>query len=702
MADLFARLKQRKLVQWAVAYAAFAFALIQVLDVVTDSYGWPHTVMHIVFGLLVLGFVIALVLAWYHGERGAQRISGPELLLIALVLAVGGGLLWHFARTPSTNTAAESIASVRSPDAAAPAAEYRLRTAPATIQTAPAPAKSIAVLPFENLSTDKGNAYFADGMQDLILTKLADIGDLKVISRTSTMQYGSHPQNLKAIAQQLGVATILEGSVQKAGNQVLINVQLIDARTDNHLWAQSYQRTLDNIFGVEGEVAQKVADALKAKLSPRESTVLAQTPTTNPQAYDAYLHGLAYDATASMSDENWLNAAHAYAEAVRLDPGFALAWARLSIARSRLYQRFFDHGPAALAVIKQAADKAFALQPDLGEVWLAKAYYYDLLNDDKAELQALQQAQQRLPNSADVLGFMGGLDVQQGHWQQAIERVQHATRLDPRNTRLLFDLGQWHADLRQFALARAAYDQALLVTPGDPNLLAAKAATYQNEGDLDQAEALLQGVPVNPKNFSVFLIQIHQDFYQRRFAQAISALQSAIAHADSSTSPYDLAAFYGLLTMAQRYAGDRDAARATGTKWLAQMKRLPKSPADDPGLAIYFAGAYAATDDKAATFREAKRARTLNVGKAFLMVNDDELTAQFHAQFGDTDAAIAAVPHLLQVPEGLTVENLRLDPAWDPIRHDPRFQALLKKYAKAVPANASTVATAAAVPSTAN
>ncbi|MGH8115262.1 MAG: hypothetical protein ACREPS_09465, partial [Rhodanobacteraceae bacterium] len=251
MNEFLARLKQHKLVQWALVYIAAAFSLIQVVDVVVQRFGWADLAEKLIILALVVGFFVALVLAWYHGERGAQRVSGPELLLIALVLAVGGGLLWHFGRAGSAagvaqiatspNVAANATATVsRSPattiatSSSASSAQVTSGVAALPPTSQPIPAKSIAVLPFENLSTDKGNAYFADGMQDLILTKLADIGDLKVISRTSTESYGSHPVNLKQIAQQLGVAAILEGSVQKAGDQVLINVQLIDADTDSH------------------------------------------------------------------------------------------------------------------------------------------------------------------------------------------------------------------------------------------------------------------------------------------------------------------------------------------------------------------------------------------------------------------------------------------------------------------------------------
>src|SRR5690348_13044062 len=230
MNELIARLKQRKLVQWALAYVAFAFALLQGMDVVAHQFGWPDGLQRGITLALVVGFPVMLVLAWYHGERGAQKVSSTEIVILALLLAIGGGLLWRFERaTPATG----SLRAASSTDAA----QRNPGATPASIPIAAIPAKSIAVLPFENLSEDKGNAYFADGMQDLILTKLADIGDLKVISRTSTAKYESHPDNLKVIAQQLGVATILEGSVQKAGNQVLINVQLIDAHTDSHIWA---------------------------------------------------------------------------------------------------------------------------------------------------------------------------------------------------------------------------------------------------------------------------------------------------------------------------------------------------------------------------------------------------------------------------------------------------------------------------------
>src|SRR5580765_7408730 len=229
MAELFQRLRERKLVQWALAYVAAAFALIQVSDVIAQQFEWPGGVRRGITIAFAVGFFVTLVLAWYHGERGAQRVSGTELLIVSVLLAIGGGLLWRLAPKPS--------------DAS--------RVEPRHVTATVADRKSIAVLPFANLSSDKDSAYFADGIRDMILTKLAVIGDLKVISRTSTDKYSNRPDDLKTVALQLGVASVLEGSVQKSGNQVLINLQLISADNDQHLWAEAYKRSLDDIFGVE-------------------------------------------------------------------------------------------------------------------------------------------------------------------------------------------------------------------------------------------------------------------------------------------------------------------------------------------------------------------------------------------------------------------------------------------------------------------
>ena len=276
MNEFFQRLKQRKLVQWAVAYVAAAFALLQGIDIVAQQFGWPEGVRRGITLAMVVGFFVTLVLAWYHGERGAQRMTGTELLILALLLAIGGGFLWRYASAAQERVVRQDVT---------------------TMTPAPAPAaaviseKSIAVLPFENLSDDKGAAYFAEGIQDEILTKLASVADLKVISRTSTAKYKSKPEDLKTVSQQLGVATVLEGSVQKAAEKVRVIVQLIDARADSHLWAKTYDRDLKDVFAIQSEIAQEIADSLQAKLSPAESRMLTTAPTKDPVAYDLFLKG---------------------------------------------------------------------------------------------------------------------------------------------------------------------------------------------------------------------------------------------------------------------------------------------------------------------------------------------------------------------------------------------------------------------------
>ncbi len=322
MNEFLQRLKQRKLVQWALAYVAGAFALLQGIDIIAQQFGWPESVRRGITLALVLGLFVTLVLAWYHGERGAQRVSGTELVILALLLAVGGGVLWRFAATGKKSAAPEVV-----PTTAASAADSTPLLPAVAI-----PPKSIAVLPFENLSAEKENAYFVEGIQDEILTRLAKISALKVISRTSTMRYASRPDNLREIGRQLGVATILEGSVQRTEGSVRVNLQLIDAGSDTHLWAETYDRELKNIFAVESEVAQSVADALKARLLPDESAQIASVPTKNTGAYDLFLKAqyLFNQLQVSASDDPIATGREAedlYRNAVTADPDFALAYA---------------------------------------------------------------------------------------------------------------------------------------------------------------------------------------------------------------------------------------------------------------------------------------------------------------------------------------------------------------------------------------
>src|SRR5437899_3740304 len=340
--------------------------------------------------------------------------------------------------------------------------------------------KSIAVLPFQNLSDDKSNAYFTDGIQDEILTRLSKIAALKVISRTSTQKYKSEPENLREVGQQLGVANLLEGSVQKIANAVHVNVQLIRAATDEHLWAESYNRKLDDVFGVEGEVASAIADQLNAKLSGTEQKAVNEKPTQNTAAYDAYLRGLAIEHT-QYGYEAYQQAARDYVEAVQLDPNFAFAWARLAVLRSFLYFNAVDPNTNTAGAVKEAADRAMALAPEAGESWIAQgAYRYRVLRDFAGAVTAYKQAQIRLPNNSYLLQNLAFVQRRLGLWQEAEATFKKALELDPRDFQLLGSIGgEFYTYLRRFDGARAAMDRALCISPDSTTVRARKAGTFQ-------------------------------------------------------------------------------------------------------------------------------------------------------------------------------------------------------------------------------
>ena len=692
MSDFLQRLKQRKLVQWAIAYVAFAFALIQVIDVVSDSYGWSHAVMHLVFGALVVGFVVTLVLAWYHGEQGRQRASGTELLLIALVLAVGGGLLWHFARIAPTGTYV--VAGTAKPEA------YVASTAPAsTSNAAPTPtatsipAKSIAVLPFENLSSDKDNAYFSDGMQDLILTKLADIGDLKVISRTSTEKYKSHPDDLKSIAQQLGVATILEGSVQKAGKQVLINVQLIDASTDSHIWAQSYQRTLDNIFGVEGEVAEKIATALNAKLTPAESARVAKVPTTNAAAYNAFLQGNYYEDHIFVPN-NDKTAADYYRKAVAQDPHFVLAWARLTQVLSRIAR--YSGSDADAAQAKSALDHVLALSPDSLDMRMAQGWYLDYVKKDlDGALQAFDAVARAQPNNAQALFGIGVMHAHNGQWQDALGFLKKAASLAPEDKAVLDELAVAFEALRRYPEAELTARRMIAIDPNDGEGWSRLAEVYTLTGDpagaLAAYEEAPSGIRANPY---LTFNRVQAEVLQRDYAAARKLLDGL-----KSAEGLPMRVIEMARGDVEQAVGDTALAREHYLRAEALLEaKYKQDPTSD---SLWDLGMLSAElgRHKQALARVALANREGAAEKQFdpfrMACADKYEIAQIQVVLGNAGEAIGALDWLLARPAGhfVSVPLLRVDPMWDPIRHDPRFQALLKKYASAKPAAASSGAT---------
>jgi TolB-like protein/class 3 adenylate cyclase/Tfp pilus assembly protein PilF len=550
------------------------------------------------------------------------------------------------------------------------------------------PEKSIAVLPFENLSEDKANAYFADGIQDEILTGLAKISDLKVISRTSTQHYKSAPENLPEIARQLGVAHILEGSVQKSGDAVRVNVQLIKAATDSHLWADTYDRKLTDIFSVESEVAKAVADQLRAKLTGQEEQVIAAKPTDNPEAYDTYLRGLAYTLKPSNNPANTLAAQNYLREAVRLDPKFALAWALLSNVDARGYLVGSLQPTVALREeARQAAETAFTLQPNLGEAILAKGYYhYACLKDYAAALRYFEQARQFLPNSSRIPECLAYVTRRQGEWTRSDSYFNEAERLDPHNVWLLTNHAFSYSILRRFPEALRKFDQVLNIIPDDVDTLAYKAATLQAEGDLPRAAALLAPLRPNADQTSALETQVYQAILERRPAQIISRLKEILAKPDPALG-YHNGALRFWLGWAQDVAGDHAGAQETWRQARSELESFLKEQPENYDLIGYLTLTNMGLGDKAAALALSER------GIAVLPIEKDVVTgpapietlARVAAQTGEHDRAIAALQQVLSVPGTgaldkympLTPALLRLDPMFDPLRKDPRFQILV-------------------------
>lgn len=550
----------------------------------------------------------------------------------------------------------------------------------------PGVAKSIAVLPFENLSRDPDNAYFVEGIQDEILTRLSKVADLKVISRTSTQKYKSAPDNLRDVARQLGVANILEGSVQKIANVVHVNVQLIRAATDEHLWAESYNRTLNDVFGVEGEVASAIAEQLNAKLTGTEQKAVAAKPTQNPAAYDAYLRGLSLEHN-EYSYGAYLQVATDYAEAVRLDPNFALAWARLASIRSFLYFNRIEANTNTAVAVKEAADRAMALAPEAGESWIAQgAYRYRVQRDFSGALAAYEEAQKRLPNNALVYEYMAYVQRRLGRWQEAEANYKKALQLDPRDIQLLSSMGnEFYNYLRRFDDALAMLNRALEISPDSEQSRANKANVLLAAGRLREAAEELDHIPANSTEDWVVAVRIVQALYERQYDTAIQIAERRM-NATAAGQPLDAFAISALADAGYCYAWTRrpDEARRAFTRVINELQPTPDTvvPADANGSPILPAQAYAGVGEKELALKQAQQAlkeyETDAIGKA----QTEVVVAQIQAQLGDREAAIAALPHLLEAPAGVTTADLKFNPFWDPLRKDPRFQKLCEETSK--------------------
>ena len=554
-----------------------------------------------------------------------------------------------------------------------------------------APEKSIAVLPFENRSEDKANAYFADGIQDEILTRLSKIADLKVISRTATRQYLSKPANLREIAKRLGVANIVEGSVQKAGDQVRVNVQLVNARTDSHLWADTYDRKMTDIFDVESEIAKRIAESLQAKLTGREEQALAIKPTNNPEAYDAYLRGLAFSLKATNIPADFLGAQKYLKEAVRLDPKFALSWALLSYIDARGYISLNLQPTVALREeARQAAETALTLQPNLGEAVLAKGqYHYACLKEYDTAVRYFEQARQFLPNSGQIPESLALVTRRQGQWDRSEHYFEEAERLDPRNVRLLYQHAVSYIALRRFPEALRKLDEVLNIAPDDVDKLATKAAIAQAQGDMPRASALLTPLRPSTDFFGALKTQVYQAILERRPASIIPRLKEILVKPDPALGFYNGELRFWL-GWAQEMAGDHAAARESWRQARSELEPFLKEQPKNHNLLGDLALTNMCLGDKAAALALAERAMAANPIEKDAITGPSpiEILARVAAHVGEPDRAIAALQKLLSTPYAspvvrlfvpLTPALLRLDPMFDPLRNDPRFQKLCQE-----------------------
>jgi len=675
--NFFAELKRRNVYRAAVAYGVVAWFLTQLTTQVFPFFEIPNSAVRFVVIALAVGFPIAMLLSWLYEftpegivrtedldpvqARSVQRVTGRilDFIIIGVLLLVIAMLI--VGRGPFYRQSGESISQ-----------------------------KSIAVLPFENRSEDKANAYFADGIQDEILTRLSKIADLKVISRTSTQHYKSAPENLPEIARQLGVGHILEGSVQKSGDTVRVNVQLIKAANDSNLWAETFDRKLTDIFSVESEVAKAIADQLRAKLTGQEEKVITAKPTDNPEAYDAYLRGLAYTLrTGGITPAKSLGAQKYLRETVRLDPKFALGWALLSNVDALGYITQSLQPTAALREeTRQAAETALTLQPNLGEAMMAKGYYYyGCLKDYDSAVRYFEQARQFLPNNSRIPESLAYVTRRRGQWDQSESYFNEAERLDPRNTNLLTQHVLSYAILRRFPEALRKLDQILDITPDDVDTVALKAAILQAEGNLPQASALL--APLHPTADDPFAVetQVYQAILERRPAQIIARLKEILTKPDPA-----LGYFNGELRFwlgwAQEVAGDNASAKESWRQARSELEPFLKEQPGNFALIEDLALTNMGLGDKAAAFALSERAAVANpIGKdAMYGPFSIEVLARVAARMEEVDRAIAALEKLVSIPyrgplvwvRPLTPALLRLDPMFDPLRSDPRFQELCK------------------------
>jgi TolB-like protein/Tfp pilus assembly protein PilF len=663
MTGFFEEVKRRKVYRVAAAYIIAAGGIIQLASATFPAWELPNWSLRLVILLLLVGFPIALILAWAFDITAQGIRATPETT------------------APTTRRRRNIVMLIATGVIISAATGFFLLPRVAAHKVD----KSIAVLPFENLSDEKENAYFADGIQDDVLTNLSKISDLRVISRTSVMQYRGRPTNLRDIGKALGVSNILEGSVRRSGNRVRVNVQLIDANTDEHVWASDYDRDVTDVFAIQSDLAREIANALQAKLSPAEKSQMTQKPTENGEAYLAFVQ--AHDLSCEVEDfEKLKQSEQLYQRAIELDPNFALAIARYSQLESWI-ARDFDRAPERREKARTLAERALELQPDLPEAHLARGYsYYWGDNNYGAALKEFEIAKQGLPNESEVYLAIGAIQRRQGKWAESTASMEKAVSLNPKDWWSLQNLTHNYTMLRDFAKANQTIDRALALNPASlgPWEVKSKLAVF-GKGDFSVAEKAFETVKSFPMTNEQKL-KVRSDragifLLERRYSEGLNEAESLPDDQLAAYPDHLWGKYYGI-GFARKGLHDEPGARAAFLKAKSIAEDNLKRSPDSADAHLQLAKALAQLGEKEAALAEAQRASELlpESKDAFGGAEIAAGVAEVYAILGDNDRVIDVLDGLLTRPSSVTAQGLKINPIWDPVRGDPRFQALIEKY----------------------
>lgn len=675
-------LKTRRVYRVAIGYLVASSAFIQVAGTVLPAFHSPEWVQQTLVVVVALTFPVVLVLAWgfdlKNGSVRRTRIRERP--------------------TPVTRRRLWVLACIGVLVALLEVAAYRLwrtvRTAPPAVSAPGFPAsaivseKSIAVLPFQNLSPNQENGYFADGVQEEIITDLAKVAELKVISRTSVMQYHAAGQkNVREIGRQLGVAYLLEGSVQRSGDRVRVTAQLIDARSDTHRWADRYDRNVADVFTLESELAEKIVAELKTQLSPAEKAAIEEAPTSDLAAYELYTRGKQLIGATSFNvpaSDNLLEAARLFAEATRLDPKFLLAYCELARAHDEIYVIGADHSPGRLSLAEEALRQAIRIRPDSGEAHLAAAQHaYRAYRDYERARSELARARQTLPNDPQIFVLDGNMDRRQGKWDDAINGFKRAAALDPRNVGILQQLSLIYGLQRRYAETAAVLDDVLKIAPDDvaTRVQRASIALDARADPVPLRTTIEAALAANPQSARALAdARIEVALCEHDWAAAKKALALTDAGCRSGSFPFPHAWCEGVVDRARGEIADAQAAFTTARVEVAKM--VEQQPAYAEALCV-LGLIDAALGRKEEAIREGEQAAALvPMNKdALVAVELIRYLALIYAWTGEWGKAVDKLSTAARMPSEVSYGQLRLHPLWEPLRTQPGFDKIVASLA---------------------